>query len=197
MRIVVRKIHTWLGLLSFSILLVFGITGLEATVAPHPERRPKPDVRVWYEDFSSPPNLTDKQLADHIQENYRMYKAHTIPQWALARDPENNLRLDYYSVNGRTRVTVLEKERRLRFEEQRTNLGQFINHLHATTIRSSSPDLRVRLWTWYVEFSIWSLLAMTVSGLYLWLSSRPRWRWAIVSFAAGTGAFCVLLWLTR
>jgi len=193
----IRKIHTWLGLLSFSILLVFAIAGLEATFAPHPEQREKPSASTRLEDFSVPPNLTDKQLADLIQERYGLHVSSAIPQWARRRDPANNLRLDYYSVNGRTRVTVLEKEGKLRFEGERVGLAQFLNRIHGTTIRATSPALRVRMWTWYVEFSIWSLLGMTCSGLYLWLASRPAWRWAVVSFAAGTGVFTLLTLWTR
>jgi hypothetical protein len=59
------------------------------------------------------------------------------------------------------------------------------------------PDLLIRMWAWYTEFAIWSLLFMPVTGVYLWLASRPRHRWAQFSFAAGSGLFLLLYAITR
>jgi len=55
----------------------------------------------------------------------------------------------------------------------------------------------VRLWAWYNRFAIWSLIAMAITGTYLWLASRPRYRVAQYSFAGGAGAFILLYALTR
>jgi hypothetical protein len=55
----------------------------------------------------------------------------------------------------------------------------------------------MRLWTWYNEFSIWSLIGMSLSGVYLWLASRPRYRPAIYVFAFGSLSFLLLYMLTR
>ncbi len=43
----------------------------------------------------------------------------------------------------------------------------------------------IRLWTYYSEFSIWTLVAMAVTSLYLWLSSRPRYLPAHLALFAG------------
>jgi hypothetical protein len=49
----------------------------------------------------------------------------------------------------------------------------------------------------YNEVAIFALIFLSLSGLYLWLSSRPRHRLAQLSFFAGTGWFLVLYWLSR
>jgi hypothetical protein len=38
---------------------------------------------------------------------------------------------------------------------------------------------------------------MALSGVYLWLSSRPAHRWAQVSFAVGSAGFLLLVYLSR
>ena len=106
----------------------------------------------------------------------RMLNALVHPDWAIKHDKENHLVLDYYSVNGMNRVTVLEAEKKLKFEDSRVSFLDFLNRIHATTIRAEVPDLRVRGWIYYNYASIWFLLFMTFSGLYLWLASRPGWR---------------------
>jgi hypothetical protein len=57
--------------------------------------------------------------------------------------------------------------------------------------------LLMHLWTYYTEFSIYSLIAMALSGIYLWLASRPGYIWGQVAFVAGCGIFIVLYVLAR
>jgi hypothetical protein len=91
---------------------------------------------------------------------------------------------------------VLEKENRIRIETRRNGPAQFLNGLHTTTV-NRHPDWRIRWWGYYTEFSIWSLIGMALSGVYLWLASRPRYAPARYAFALGCGAFLLLYGLTR
>ena len=197
MHVLIKKIHMYVGLLNFTILLVFGITGLNATFQRSPATRPKVEPSVKIEDYTPPANATDKQVADHIQQTRISGFAHPIPDWFLRRDKQNNLQLDFYSPNGMRRVIVLEKENKIRIENNPVGFWEFISRMHATTIRANAVDWHMRLWTYYTEFSIWSLIAMALSGIYLWLASRPSYKWALVSFAIGSGSFLILWWLTR
>lgn len=190
----IKKIHMYVGLLNFSILLVFGITGLEATFSHGPSGSTEPPV---YSSFTAPANTTDKQVADAVHHYLEPALAGPVPEFALSRDDDNNLTFTFYSANGTQRVTVLEKENRLKIEKRRNTIWQFFNNLHATTMNVNTADLRVRLWTLYTEFSIWSLIGMALSGMYLWLASRPGLRWAQAAFAAGAGIFILLYVVTR
>jgi uncharacterized iron-regulated membrane protein len=190
-----KKIHIYLGLLNFSTLFIFGIAGLSATfeseehlerVSPVVENRP----------FTVDPNASDRQLAGTVYQALRLPLTTPVPTFALRRNDQNQLVLDFYTPNGRQRVHVLEKHNQLRIENQRIGLGRYFNNLHGS-LSIRHPDLRMRLWGYYTEFSIYSLLAMSVSGVYLWLASRPRLRWAQLSFAAGSAVFLVLYIVTR
>ncbi len=192
-----KKILARLGLLSFTILLVYGITGLSVTMLPAPEARPRRQAAAEIVDFRVPPNLTDKQVADRVWEALKLPLTNPAPEWSLRRDAANNLTIGFYTPNGPARVTVLEREGRLRLVRERAPWPAFLNNLHAGTLRDLPVDWRMRAWVAYNEFAIFALILMSLSGVYLWLSSRPRHLLARLSFVAGTGSFLALYWLSR
>ena len=193
---ILKKIHMYTGLLTFSALIVFGVAGVHATLRA-PEQHRRPETRIEEVDFIVPGNLTDKQLADRVYETLQIPLARPLEKWALRHDTQGNLLLRFYTPNGLRTVTVLEKENRLRVETRQASLGQTLNALHATVPRWAAPDLRIQLWAYYMEVAIWALIGMALSGVYLWLAARPGSRWGQVSFGAGSAAFLVLYWLTR
>ena len=191
-----KKIHMYTGLLTFSALIVFGVAGVHATLRDL-SQPDQPKAKIEHVDFVVQGNLTDKQLADRVYETLKPPLAGRLKKRALRHDAQGNLVLPFHTVNGLRRVTVLEKENRLLVATERLSLAKTLNALHATVPRWAAPDLRVRLWAYYMEMAIWSLIGMSLSGVYLWLAVRPGSRWGQVSFGAGSAAFLVLYWLTR
>jgi hypothetical protein len=192
----IKKIHMYIGLLNFVTLTVFGIAGLTATFDSGPGRRNEA-LPARYQEFSAVPSASDKEVADQVFQTLNIPLSNPIPKGALRRNSENQLAFDFYTMNGIHRVTVLEKERRLRIEPAPNGLWHFLNNMHSVTIGNRSQYLRMRLWAWYNEFAIWSLIGMAISGAYLWLASRPAFRWAQISFAAGSAVFIGLYVATR
>lgn len=190
------KIHMYVGLLNFSILIVFGITGLLHAFTPAPSERKRPQPAIDYRDYTAPEGLDDRQVARGVFDLLRLPLTEPAP-YALRRNEHNDLTFTFYTLNGSYRVVVLERENRLRIETQRQNIWHFFNNLHATTIQDRSTDIRVRLWAWYNEVAIWSLIGLPLSGVYLWLTSRPGYKPACYAFAAGCVAFLILYAMTR
>jgi hypothetical protein len=193
----IKKLHMYAGLLNLTILVVFGITGLLNTLQPRPEDRRAIEPSTEFRDFTVPPNLDDigAALASFHFLNLPTFDAPV--KGDLRHDAANNLTFGLYGPSGVRVVTLLEKENRIRIESRRTNIWHYFDNLHATYPMARTTDLRVRMWSWYTEFSIWSLIFMSLTGVWLWLASRPRYLWAGVSFAAGSGAFLLLYALTR
>src|SRR5207249_6549453 len=162
-----------------------------------PEQRRRPNPHIEFRDFTVPAGLDDKAAADRVYEFLKLPLSTPIPNFAVKRDGNNNLALDFYGANGPRRAVVLEKENRIRLESRRTPFTNFLNGLHTTTINARQTDWRIRYWTYYNEFSIWSLIGMSISGVYLWLASRPRYRPALYVFALGCGSFILLYAVTR
>jgi len=191
---VIKKIHIYCGILNFSILLVFGITGLTATFDRGPEGRRPPEAQTRFEPYAAPPSASDRQIADDVYR--RLAISDAGPDFALRRDRDQNLSFTLYTPNGPKRITVLEREGRLRIETVRQSLWRYFSNLHETTIKSTAPDWRVRLWKYYNEFSIWSLSLMALSGVYLGLTSRPGYRPALWALAIGLVIFIALYIVT-
>ncbi len=190
MTTLLKRVHIWIGLFNLTVLIVFAVTGIAVTfpTAGHdaPEARLLP--------YEAPGGFTDKQVADDLFEKLQLPLTGPVPSWAVSRNDQNVLVLDFHGPNGPHRVTVLEKEKRVRIEHAKNGIGEFMNGMHSKTLYGSQPDLRVRLWALYIDLSIFSLMFMAVTGTWLWLTSRPRLWWAQASFGVGAGLF-VALWI--
>ena len=192
----IKRIHIYLGLLSFSHFIVYGIAGLTASSQRSLER-PKVPMNARYEPFTATPNSTDKQVADAVYKQLQLPFTRPMPDWYLRRTPENDLLLDFVNINGIYRVTVLEKEQRVKIEEIRNSAWLFLEDIHAGTGRDPEEASLLRAWGYYNEFAMWSLLAMALTGVYLWLASRPTLRWAQVCLVMSTAALVAFWWMVR
>lgn len=190
-RALVLKIHVYAGLLTFAQLSIYGAAGIAAALQ-HGIERPKVARVVRHVPFTPPASATDKQVAAAVYELLAPPLARPMPDWFLRRTPENDLRLDFYNINGIWRVVVLEREQRLRIEEIRNGLGYFLSDVHAATPGDAGAPRLVRLWAIYNEAAMWCLLGFCGSGAYLWLSAPGRGRWAWACLAVGTSVFAAL-----
>lgn len=180
------RIHIYSGLLSSTSLAIFGIIGIAATVLPRPRDRAAPEPTIEYRNIEIPGDMDDRQLADHIQADLAIPLTGPAPNWSLRRDDDGNLVFRLPTAARYHDVVVLEAEDRLRITTQPRDLWQYLFILHELTPAHVRPDFRLQAWAWYIEFSMWALIVMPLTGLYMWLSTRPRHRWARVSLAAGT-----------
>jgi hypothetical protein len=185
----IKRIHMYTGLLNFTVLVIFGIIGIVATVLPRASERKKPPSTVQQREFAVPGGMSDRQLADHIYESLNIPLTWRPPDYSLRRDDQNHLHFQLGTAPRFYDVAVLENEGRLQITTQPYDLWQYLFHLHEMTPARWPPGLTNQLWALYMEFSIWSLLAMALSGVYLWLASRPKYRWAQISFAVGSAIF--------
>jgi len=190
-RRLIKKVHIYAGLLSFTAFVVYGIAGLHATLLPAPDARPPEAASTREVALDVPGGMTDKQVADLVHATLALPLTSPLPEWALQRDPDGRLRLDFYTPNGIHRVTVLEDEGRLRVDTGRTDLGRFLINLHAMT--GVTRSLPLLAWTAYNLLATVSLILMTATGLYLWLASRPSHRPARLSLVTGSAVFLALV----
>ena len=186
----IRKIHIYAGLLVFSQFVVYGIAGLSATV--HGFARSDTPRSVEHIPFRVPPSSTDKQVAALVYDKLRFPLTRPMPDWFLRHTPDNHLLLDFYNINGIYRVTVLENEGMLRVENIRNGTWLFLEDIHAATPADEEAPPVVQAWAVWNEAAMWTLLLFCASGAWLWLVTRRRYRWAWVSFAAGSASLAVL-----
>ena len=194
MNVWIRKVHMYLGLVNFSLLVVFGLAGIIVTAEAPDIFRQKDGPAVTSIDFTAPPGASDREVAQLLAQT--VATPHSGPP-VVRRNPANQLVADFYSPNGLRRVTLLENERRAQIQTYRNSIWRFIDNVHATTIAEQSTSSALHWWAWYIELSIWSLVAMSLSGVWLGVTARWQFGWTRVSLSAGFAAFVVLYWLER
>lgn len=196
MNALIKKLHTYAGLLTWVNLAVYGIAGFGSALQSAPDRRGAMVVQRQLP-FAAPPNATDRQVAERAVAALGMTLATPVHDFVIKHDSGGNLWLDLWDVNGPRKVTFDETAGIMHVEERRNRLWNYVDNLHATTAALKSDDWRMQGWAWYNEFAMWCLGGMILSGLYLWLSARPAHRWAQASLAAGTAVFALMWCITR
>jgi hypothetical protein len=184
----------YLGLVNFSLLIVFGLAGLVVTAEAPDIFKQKQGPAVVVREFTAPPSASDRDVGRLLADTLQV--AHAGPP-VIHRNPANQLVAEFYSVSGMVRATLLEGERRVQIQTFRNSIWRFIDNAHATTIAEEGRDAALRAWAWYIELSIWSLIAMGLSGLWLGVAARWNFRWTRISLVAGCAAFAALYWLER
>ena len=184
----------YLGLVNFSLLVVFALAGLVVTAEAPDIFKQKRAPAVTFREFTPPPSASDREVGQLLAQT--LEPAHAGPP-VIHRNAANQLVAEFYSINGLLRVTLLESENRIQMQTFRNSIWRFIDNAHATTISEETRSGAVRAWAWYIEASIWSLIAMTLSGLWLGVTARWNFGWTRVSLAAGCAAFVALYWLER
>ena len=188
----IKRLHMYAGLLTFTAFVVWGITGIHAVFLPSADNWEEPSpTEVREIAWKSPGNLDDKALSRVAIEASGL-QAIGAPL-LHRRDDQQNLAFAVFGPNGRRDITYLEREEKLRVEIRQNNLVEFLSGSHAGSSRRGPPNWSARVWGIYNEFSNWAFLLMTISGIYLWLASRPRivWAWTTLALAA---LFVMALW---
>ncbi len=194
---IVKKLHMYAGLFTFTALVVYGLSGLIDSSLPAWSEREPPPTTEQYMQFAAPSGVSDKELADILYAELDLPLSGPAADYALRRDAAQNLVVNFYTPNGVRAVTVLEQQGQLKIVRTQGSLSSFITGMHGALLRSAGPRFLNRAWSYYNEAGLWALGFMALSGLVLWLGSRSRLIWARAVFASGNVAFLLLYWLMR
>ena len=189
----VKKIHMYSGLLTFTAFVVWGITGVHAVFLPAPgEFQPPPVTSVKEVAYQAQGNLDDQALSRAI------YEAIDVPlaggRYNVHRDKESNLAFNVFTINGGREVTFLEDKGMVRIAHRSNDLLGYLSSMHTAHSRRHQLKAAVIAWGYFNEMSTWAFLFMTFSGVYMWIATRPKLRWAQLSLA-GVVVTTVVLWI--
>jgi hypothetical protein len=189
----VKKIHMYAGLISFMAFVVWGVTGIHAVFLPAPGGYEPPQITSTKEfPFEAPGDLDDKQIARLIFDAADLHMAGGF--YNVHRNDEGNLKFLSYTSNGPRDLTYLEDQKLVRVDFRANDLADFLSSMHTAHSRRGPPDLSSKLWGYFNEFSTWAFLFMTLSGVYMWIVTRPKLPWAQLC-AGGAVAAGALLWV--
>lgn len=188
----VNKIHMYAGLLTFTAFVIWGVTGVHAVFLPKPgEYTPPPVSSVREVPFEADGSMDDRELAKAIFEKIDIPLAGG--RYNIHRDEDLNLAFNVFTINGGREVTFLEEQGVARVEHRANSLLSFLSSMHTAHSGRHKMTWASTAWGYYNELSIWAFLFMTISGVYMWLATRPKIRWAQATFV-GMAALTAALW---
>ncbi len=181
----VKKIHMYSGLLTFTAFVVWGVTGIHALFLPSPGQfTPPPITSVKEIPFQAAGSLDDRKMAEAI------YQAANIPlaggRYNVHRDEESNLAFNVFTINGGREVTFVENKGIVKIAHRANSVWSYLSSMHTANSRRHRLTPAAIAWGYFNEFANWAFLFMTVSGVYMWIATRPGLRWAQLSLAAVT-----------
>lgn len=189
-----KKLHMYSGLLTFTAFVVWGITGVHAVLLPPPDQYKPPPVSSAREiPFQATGNIDDEALAQAI------FNVSNIPlaggRYNVHRDQQLNLAFNVFTINGGREVTFFEEKGIVHIAHRANSLWDYFSSMHTAHTRRHRLTPAAIAWGYFNEISTWAFLFMTLSGIYLWIATRPGLRWAQLSLA-GMAGLTLLLWIT-
>ena len=197
----IRDLHLYLGLFISPFVVVFAASVFFLVHAWLPKSREAGATRV-VTDLALPANLetlSGRQLIDALQPVLAGIQAQGEVGWVQHRAKEHRLILPV-SVPGRlTTVTIDVAQRAATIEPRTTGLADAFVMLH----KSPGPHLVgirmnwffMRLWRWFADGTVYLVLFLSVSGLYLWYGLRTERRIGLCLLAAGVISFSGMVYV--
>lgn len=188
-----KKIHTWAGLLTFSAFVVWGVTGIHAVFLPAAgEFTPPPVSSVREMAFQAPGDLDDQELSQAI------FEAAEIPlaggRYNVHRDENLNLAFNVFTINGGRELTYYEDRGVVEIAHRKNSLWSYFSSMHTAHSNRHQLVPAASAWGYFNEMATWAFLFMTISGVYMWIATRPFLTWARLSLA-GMALLMLVLWI--
>ncbi len=192
----VRKLHLYVGLLTFSSLLLLGASGMAAFLHHTQNSNGNSVVRDRLMQFEADVGTSDVAIANQVRREFELSLALKIGKGDISHDGDGNLTATFSTINGSHKVTVFREQSQVRIVERRLGLAGFLVRAHSVLLRPSSPglDWRVLVLSIYMATTLMLLGILVPTGLAIWLLTRPRHKRARLVVAASSGLF-IALWM--
>lgn len=187
-----RWAHVMVGLQATAALVVYAVSGLAATWNARPGNH-EPPRRSETRSYVHQDGESDLALARRLHAELDLALTAPPPDWVVKRDDAGALTFRLYSPNGMQHVRVPAPGVAV-VEDARVDLATFLLHLHGHVVDwpIGDTDWRLVLWSVYNELSTLALLGLAVSGVVMWLVTRPR---AAIPLAGSVLGWASCLWL--
>jgi hypothetical protein len=195
----IRDLHLYLGLFISPFVLVFAISVCFLVHAWLPKA--SSDSARVVSNLALPRDLeklAGRERINALRPALELLGVHGEVGWIQHRVKENRLIIPV-AVPGRlTTVTIDIARREASVQEQSTGWASGLVLLHKSpgphlvNIRMNWPYMRA--WSWLADATVYLLLFITLSGLYLWYILRSERQVGIVLVVAGAVSFFGLVY---
>jgi hypothetical protein len=197
----IRDLHLYLGLFVSPFVLVFATSVFFLVHNWLPKALEGPAGTRSVSDLPLPENLAQlsgRERIDALKPALERAQVYGEVGWIQHLAKENRLVIPV-TVPGRLATVTIDVVRReATIREQTTGLADALVLLHKSpgphlaAIRMNWPWMR--LWFWVADATVYLVLFITVSGVYLWYLVRAQRRIGMVLMAAGAVSFFSLVY---
>lgn len=197
----IRDLHLYLGLFISPFVLVFALSVFFLVHAWLPKAASNPARPRTVSDLPLPANLdqlSGRERIDALKPALDRAQVHGEVGWIQHLAKENRVVVPV-TVPGRlTTVTIDVARREASVQEQNAGLADGLVVLHKSpgphlaAIRMNWPYMRV--WFWLADATVYLVLFITVSGLYLWYILRSQRKIGVALLVAGAVSFFSLVY---
>lgn len=196
-----RDLHLYLGLLISPLVVLFAFSVFFLVHPALSKTSPGPTLKRVVADLPLPMNLdrlSGRERIDALKPALARAGVHGEVGWIQHLAKENRLIIPV-TVPGRlANVTIDVGRREASVEERTTGLASAVVLLH----KSPGPHLvgmrmnwyPMQVWFWLADGTVYALLFVTASGVWLWYVARLEWRIGISLLAAGAASFLGLVY---
>jgi hypothetical protein len=197
---ILRDLHYYSGLFlcPFVLVFAFSVFFLVHVWLPGAGRPAKTRVVENLEIGPSLGDLSGRALIDALKPTLRAAGVEGEAGWVQHSASENKYILPV-SVPGRLSTVTLDVARRqASIEERATGLADAVVQLH----KSPGPHLVgmrmnwvfMRIWWWLSDATVYVLLFLTLSGIYLWYVLRRDRKPGLMVIAGGAMSFLMIVY---
>jgi hypothetical protein len=175
----VRKLHFYVGLQAMLGLCLFSAATIIASLHTHEKTEPEITRHTYRGSTTLDPGELALRLHDQIGQKYE-----SVPHgWMISSDPGNEVRIVYFSPNGKRDVALDLPGKTIEIRTYRNTFLQYLNRMHTESLGRRRPGDHIWLWLWslYIELSLIALILLPVTGTYIWLTEKRKQPWAMPS----------------
>jgi len=197
-----RDVHLYAGLFVSPYVLVFSVSVFFLVHRWLPTAQPRTSAERTVSNLPLPANLNQlsgRERIDALRPALDQAQVHGEVGWIQHLAKENRLVIPV-SVPGRSTTVTIDLARQdASIKERTTGVASAFIELH----KSPGPHLvairmnwfAMRVWSWLADATVYLLLLVTVSGLYLWYLMRRERRTGAVLLAAGAASFISIVYV--
>lgn len=196
-----RDLHLYAGLFVSPFVLAFALSVFFLVHHWLPKALPNPAGGRSVSDLPLPANLdqlSGRERIDALRPALDQAQVHGEVGWVQHLAKEDRLIVPV-TVPGRvTTVTIDVRKREALIREQTTGLASALVELH----KSPGPHLvglrmnwfYLRVWSWFTDATVYLVLFITLSGVYLWYLLRRERKVGVTLLTVGVVSFLSLVY---
>lgn len=193
----VRSLHLFTGLFISTLVIVFALSVL---VFNHPDFFIKTQLARISEAHTFNMDSIPVRGTDMLTAKAILSELHITGEVDYINKTDSGMSFPVNTTRKTYRIRVNKFTGEISVVTSSKNIFQATTYLHSmpgphnANIRGNSGF--IKLWRYLIDIIVYSVLFLTVSGIFMWCFYQPERKWGIITAVAGIVVFLILIILT-